>query len=82
MSKKRTKHIRVARSSNQSNADLLVVNMKTRKFTWDNDVTKATKILERTDGNYNGNELDGEYREFIERALSCKAHGFTKVVVG
>jgi hypothetical protein len=80
MSKKRTRHIRVARSSKP--ISILVVNMKTRKFTWDNDVTKATKILERTDGNYNGNELDGEYREFIERALSCKAYGFTKVVVG
>lgn len=81
MSKKRTRHIRVM--SYKIDNDNLIVNMKTRKYTWCRSVAEGIKMLERTGQDcYKGNDLDGNHKEFLEDVINGKAIGYRKVVIG
>jgi len=87
MSKPKTRHLRVAVYVNPDDGvvrdfDYLVANMKTRKYTWSKTVAEGIECVEQTDGGYNGNEIDGDHKIFLQRVLKCEAIGYRKVVIG
>jgi len=83
MSKKKTRHLLVAKVGKYNNTKYLGVNTKTGRHSWGETVASVKQTLEETrEGHFNGAIAEHDLHVKWVNGKSMAGSGFAKVVMG